>query len=154
MWDDIDYFKLPDPEFLKNKAISITLLAETLIDITNHYVDVAQTESNLKHELNLQKTLISAMETNYNRDLQKQLALNFEKIPPKQQKNRDLQLGWIFANISEFDQTHKAIIEQKNNLVDMQRKLDNVQGRMSAAKHVLDIGRSILSALKAEMENL
>jgi hypothetical protein len=25
---------------------------------------------------------------------------------------------------------------------------------MSAAKHVLDIGRSILSALKAEMENL
>lgn len=154
MWDDIDHFRLPDPEFLKDKALSATLLSETLIEITNHYLDWAQHEPDAKNKINALKTAISNLELAYTRDLQAVLAQDFEKIPVKLQKNRDLQIGWILNNNESFSKANELLLKQKLVLVEKQTKLDQIQSRMSAAKHVLDIGRSILSAMKEELRNL
>ena len=154
MWDDIDHFRLPDPEFLKDKALSATLLSETLIEITNHYLDWAQHEPRAKQTINNLKRLISQAETAYEHDLQKLLAKNFDKIPVKLQKNRDLQIGWILNNFDEFDAINKLIVNYKVELVEKQAKLAQITARMDAAKHILDIGRSILSAMKEELRNL
>ena len=88
MWDDLDHFKLPDANMLKDKALSTGFLSETLINITNHYLDWAQHEPKAKDEINRLKSLISQAETAYANDLMKMLSKNFDKIPAKQQKNK------------------------------------------------------------------
>jgi len=154
MWDDLDHFKLPDANMLKDKALSTTFLSETLIEITNHYLDWAQHEPDAKEEVNKVKTSISILEKAYNQDLQVMLAESFNLIPEKLQKNRDLQVGWIVNNYDTFVKASDAIREQKYLLVEKQAKLDTIQAKMAAAKQVLDVGRSILSAMKEELRNL
>ena len=154
MWDDLDHFKLPDANMLKDKALSTTFLSETLIEITNHYLDWAQHEPDAKEEVNKVKTSISILEKAYNQDLQVMLAESFNLIPEKLQKNRDLQVGWIVNNYDTFVKASDAIREQKYLLVEKQAKLDTIQAKMAAAKQVLDVGRSILSAMKEELKNL
>ena len=154
MWDDLDHFKLPNPEFLKDRALSTTILSETLVEITNHYLDWAQHEPDTKYNINQLKNRISQAETAREHDLQKLLAKNFENIPTKLQKNRDLQVGWILNNFDEFNAIAKLLVDYKLDLIEKQLKLDHIQARMSAAKHVLDVGRSILSAMKEELRNL
>ena len=154
MWDDLDHFKLPDANMLKDKALSTGFLSETLINITNHYLDWAQHEPKAKDEINRLKSLISQAETAYANDLMKMLSKNFDKIPAKQQKNKELQTGWILNNFQEFYALNTVIVDYKGKLVDKQAKLNKIQSRMSAAKDVLDVGRSILSAMKEELRNL
>jgi len=154
MWDDLIKFKLPSVVDLKDKALSCSFLSESLIDITNNFLDWAQHESNAKASVNELKMIISGLENAYERDLQKKLAQDFDKIPVKQQRNRDLQIGWILNNDKDFTIANELIIDNKLKLVAKQHDLDLIQSRMSAAKHVLDVGRSILSAMKEELRNL
>jgi len=154
MWDDLDHFKLPDPKMLQDEAVGTSILASTLINITNHYLDWAQHEPGVKNEINKIKTDITETESSYSNALQQTLAENFEKIPLKQQKNRDLQIGWVLNEFHSFGERNKELKEKRILLVEKQHKLDKIQSRMSAAKHVLDIGRSILSAMKEELRNL
>jgi len=154
MWDDLKKFKLPNVVDLKDKALSCSFLSESLIDITNNYLDWAQHESDVKASVNELKMIISGMETAYERDLQKVLAKDFDKIPLKLQKNKDLQVGWVLNNDEKFTAADHLILDYKDKLVAKQHDLDLIQSRMSAAKHVLDVGRSILSAMKEELRNL
>jgi len=154
MWDDLEKFKLPSVVDLKGKALSCSFLSESLIDITNHFLDWAQFESDAKMVVNKMKTAISELETAYIRDMQSVLARDFDKIPDKQQRNKDLQVGWVLNNNERFAKDNEYITEQKLILVEKQEELDKIQSRMSASKHVLDVGRSILSAMKEELRNL
>ncbi len=154
MWDDLEKFKLPDPKTLRDKAISTAILSETLVNITNHYLDWSQHEPEAKHSVNLIKSEIADLEKMVMLTMQESLALNFDKIPSELKKNASLQMGWIRNNKPIFNQTDRVIKEKKNKLIAEQKKLDFITSRMSAAKHVLDVGRSLLSAMKEELRNL
>ena len=154
MWDDLDHFKLPDVSKLKDKSLSTGFLAETLIEVTNHYLDWAQHEPEVKSDIAQLKAEIQAMESTYTLDLQSYLALNFEKIPKELRRNKDLQVGWALNQNSVFSDTNTKILSSKMELINKQRKLEKIQSRLIAAKVVLDIGRSILSAMKEELRNL
>jgi predicted P-loop ATPase len=154
MWDDLDHFKLPTVEMLKSGALSTTLLSETLVEITNHYLDWAQHEPGAKHEVNKLKNEISTIENAYTIDLQMFIAKRFQEIPDNLKKNRELQVGWALNGNISFVEASARIITKKMELIEKQYKLENIQSRLSAAKNVLDVGRSILSAMKEELRNL
>jgi hypothetical protein len=155
IWEDLEEFKLPKPEDLKHETLSTNNLSETLSSIINYYVDLSQFEPELKHEIDVIKINIEISRKELDENFEIDFSNEFDSIPDTHKKNVALQSGYVKNKLKDKYSKHRRnIIKMQQNLLEAQKKYDELYRRMSLARSVLDVGRSILSALKEEIKQL
>jgi len=154
-WDDLKEFQLPDPERLTVSAQSASALSEKMIKITNYMVEISQYEPTHKNNVEKIKADIVNMEKQRDFEFDLDLANNFAEIPDTHKRNLNLQRGWILNKFrSKYQEYEDNLAEMRITLVKLSRQYNEIERRLKAVARVLDVGRTILSALKEELRNL
>lgn len=152
IWDDLMDFKLPKPEELKDGALSVNALAGVLSEITNYLVDLSQYEPGLVHKVGELKIDISETERVKNQEFQYDFSNQFKTIPETHKKNLDLQKGYIRNKLRDkYENFDTEILKLRKQLSMAENRYNQLHRRLSLSKIVLDVGRSVLSALKEEI---
>ena len=154
VWSDLMDFKLPKPEELKEGAITLNELSGVLADITNYLVDLSQYEPDLVDKIGSLKVEIDEAERVKVQEFQYDFASLFDSIPETHKRNLDLQRGYIMNKLkSKYEGYHTKILSFRKQKLVAEKRYNQLHRRMSLAKVVLDVGRSVLSALKEEVRN-
>lgn len=152
IWEDLMEFKLPNPEDLKDGAISVNNLAGVLSDIVNYFVDLSQYEPNLVHKIGELKVEIVEKERVKDQEFQYDFSNLFHTIPETHKRNLDLQKGYIRNKMkAKYEEMDTEILKLKKQLLLSERRYNQLHRRLSLSRTVLDVGRSVLSALKEEI---
>jgi hypothetical protein len=155
IWEDLMDFKLPDPDQLKDGALSVNALAGILSDITNYFADLSQFEPNLLHKVKELKIDIEEQKRKKDQEFQYDFTERYPTIPESHKRNLDLQKGYVRNLLREkYDDLDQEILKLSKQLLMAEKRYNQLHRRMSLAKTVLDVGRSVLSALKEEVRNL
>ena len=154
IWDDLMEFKLPNPDDLKEKALSVNELARVLAEITNYLVDLSQYEPGLVHNVGLLKIDISETERERDQEFQYDFANLFNTIPDTHKRNLDLQRGYIRNKLRDkYDGYDQNLLKLRKQQLFAEKRYNQLHRRLSLSRTVLDVGRSVLSALKEEIKN-
>lgn len=155
IWDDLMEFKLPTPEELKEGVLSVNNLSGTLSNITNYFVELSQYEPGLVGKVGELKVDIAEKERVRDQEFQYDFASYFTTIPETHKRNLDLQKGYVRNKLREkYDGFDTEILVLKKQLLMAEKRYNQLHRRLSLSKTVLDVGRSVLSALKEEVRNL
>lgn len=152
IWDDLMDFKLPDPDNLKDGALSVNELSRVLAGITNYFVELCQYEPGLVHKVGELKIDIEEKERIRIQEFQYDFASFFSTIPETHKRNLDLQKGYIRNKLKDkYEEFDTEILKLKKQLLMAQKRYNQLHRRLSLSRTVLDVGRSVLSALKEEI---
>jgi hypothetical protein len=152
LWDDVDDFKLPDPDDLKDGALSVNELSRVLAGITNYFIDLCQYEPGLVHKVGELKIDIAEKEKTKDQEFQYDFANLFSTIPETHKRNLDLQKGYIRIKLRDkYEEFDTEILKLKKQLLLAEKRYNQLHRRLSLSRTVLDVGRSVLSALKEEI---
>ncbi len=155
IWDDLMDFKLPDPEKLREGALSINELSRVLSEITNYMVDLSQYEPGLVYNVGSLKIEIAEKEREQDQEFQYDFANEFTTIPETHKKNLDLQRGYVRNKLKEkYEEYNSDILKLRKTQLFAEKRYNQLHRRLSLSKTVLDVGRSVLSALKEEIRAL
>lgn len=152
IWDDLMDFKLPNPEELKDGIVSVNALAGVLSEITNYFIDLSQYEPGLVHKVGELKVEIIEKERVKDQQFQYDFSNYFSTIPETHKRNLDLQKGYIRNKLRDkYDEFDTEIIKLRKQLLIAEKRYNQLYRRLSLSRTVLDVGRSVLSALKEEI---
>lgn len=149
VWIDLDkfMFRVGD-EFGSQDILG---LSETLKIMANHLAYVSQFEPDLKRKENEIKNQIEMEEKNLNIEISARLDSNFDNIPAIKRKNKELMLGWLYNNDPYIKEKIKEIDALRKDLLKASYDYNRYTRRMNTGKINIDVGRTVISALKAEM---
>lgn len=151
-WDDLMDFKLPDPDNLKDGALSVNELSRVLAGIVNYFVDLSQYEPGLVHKVGDLKLEIEEKERVRVQEFEYDFANQYAIIPETHKRNLDLQKGYVkFKLKDKYEELDTEILKLKKQLLMAQKRYNQLHRRLSLSRTVLDVGRSVLSALKEEI---
>ena len=152
LWDDLMEFKLPDPDNLKDGALSVNELSRTLASITNYFIDLCQYEPGLVHKVGELKIDIAEKERVKDQEFQYDFSNLFSTIPETHKRNLDLQKGYVKIKLKDkYEGYNTEILKLKKQLLMAEKRYNQLHRRLSLSRTVLDVGRSVLSALKEEI---
>lgn len=152
IWDDLMDFKLPSPDDLKDGALSINELSRVLSEIANYLVDLSQYEPNLTYNVSSLKLNILEKEKEKDQEFQFDFTTLFITIPETHKRNLDLQKGYIRNKLKDkYHEYDQDIIKLRKQLLIAEKRYNQLYRRLSVSRTVLDVGRSVLSALKEEI---
>ena len=155
IWEDLMDFKLPNPDDLKDGALSVNSLAGILSEITNYFADLSQFEPNLLHKVKELKVDIDEKKRVKDQEFQYDFTERYNLIPDSHKRNLDLQRGYVRNLLRvKYDEFDQEILKLSKQLLMAEKRYNQLHRRMSLARTVLDVGRSVLSALKEEVRNL
>ena len=152
LWSDLMEFKLPDPDELKGGALSVNELSRTLASITNYFIDLSQYEPGLVHKVGELKIDIAEKERVKDQEFQYDFSNLFSTIPETHKRNLDLQKGYVKLKLKDkYEELNTEILKLKKQLLMAEKRYNQLHRRLSLSRTVLDVGRSVLSALKEEI---
>jgi hypothetical protein len=154
-WEDLNKFQLPDPQNLIVSAQSALGLSEKLAEIANYMIEVSQLEPEIKEEVDRLKTDIDLLQRERDLEFEKDFTEMYLSIPDSHKKNLTLQQGYVRIFFKDkYQEFEDNLREMKIMLVKKNRKYNEIDRRLRAAARILDVGRSILSALKEEIKSI
>lgn len=152
IWDDLMEFKLPKPDDLRDGILSVNVLSGVLSDIANYFIDLNQFEPELVHEVGGLKIEIAEKERIKDQEFRYDFANQYSTIPETHKKNLDLQKGYVRNKLRvKYEGFDTEILKLKKQLLMAEKRYNQLHRRLSLSRTVLDVGRSVLSALKEEM---
>lgn len=152
IWEDLMEFKLPKPDDLRDGILSVNALSGVLSEITNYFVDLNQFEPELVHKVGELKIEIAEKEKIKDQEFQYDFANQYSTIPETHKKNLDLQKGYVRNKLKvKYEEFDTEILKLKKQLLMAEKRYNQLHRRLSLSRTVLDVGRSVLSALKEEM---
>lgn len=149
IWEDIVNFKFLTEDEMSQQ--SVYNLSVKMMDMANHLAFVSQFEPELKKAENEIKMQIEIKDKKLTAEISARLERNFDIIPALKRKNKELMLGWLHNHDDYIKNAIDEIDELKKKLVTASYNYDRFYRRIQTARFNLDVGRSILSALKVEL---
>jgi len=152
LWDDIENFVMP--ELTGNAQASATTIEEYLIQIYNHLLYISQYEPEWKKKIEEIELEIKTLEEQ-KQILLKDGQLRIDEIDDKYKKNKEMLEAYITRDLfkEEFEELNNQINELRKLLLKRRAEYERLSRKIKLARINIDTGRSILSALKQELQN-
>jgi len=152
LWDDIENFVMP--ELTGNAQASATTIEEYLIQIYNHLLYISQYEPEWKKKIEEIELEIKTLEEQ-KQILLKDGQLRIDEIDDKYKKNKEMLEAYITRDLfkEEFEELNNQINELRRLLLKRRAEYERLSRKIKLARINIDTGRSILSALKQELQN-